>query len=96
MFLDTITMQSNLSTHSFLSNNLLIFPNPADNVINISNTLNVVFKSVQLTDINGRVVKSELVNASNAQISIEDLSAGVYLMTINTNQGNISKKIIKN
>lgn len=97
MFLDTITMQSNLSTHSFLSNNLSVFPNPADNVINISNALNAFIESIQLTDINGRIVKSESINASNnTQILINDLSAGVYLMTINTDQGNVVKKIVKN
>ncbi|WP_407934909.1 T9SS type A sorting domain-containing protein, partial [Flavobacterium lindanitolerans] len=33
---------------------------------------------------------------SSAQVNISDLSAGVYMMNINSDQGSVTKKIIKN
>ncbi|MGV9004398.1 T9SS type A sorting domain-containing protein [Flavobacterium sp.] len=73
-----------------------VYPNPAKDVLNISNTMNVVVNNVTLTDLNGRVVKSQKVNAIDAQISISDLATGVYMMNVNTDQGSVTKKIIKN
>lgn len=73
-----------------------VYPNPAKDVINVSNTMNLVVNSIVLTDLNGRVVKSQKVNAMDAQVSISDLATGVYMMNVNTDQGSVTKKIIKN
>lgn len=84
-----------------LNNNLeskfSVFPNPVSNIVNISNTKNILINSVEIVDINGRTVKTAKFNgASDAQINISDLSAGVYLMNLSSDQGKTTKKIIKN
>jgi hypothetical protein len=48
-----------------------------------------------MTDLNGRTVKSEKVNAAEGQISVSDLATGVYMMRITTDQGVAVKKIVK-
>ena len=73
-----------------------VYPNPANSVINISNTMNVVMNSVVLTDLNGRTVKSQKLDTVDAQINVSDLATGIYMMNVNTDQGSITKKIIKN
>jgi hypothetical protein len=48
-----------------------------------------------MTDLNGRVVKSQVMNTTEGQVSVSDLAAGVYMMKITTDQGVAVKKIVK-
>ena len=93
--LDTFNFTSVLGTSDFLSSKFSIFPNPANNVINFSNDTNAVVSLVEMTDMNGRVIKSAKINATEGEISVSDLSSGVYMMRITTDQGNATKKIVK-
>lgn len=93
--LDTVSMTSVLGTNDFLSSNFNIFPNPVKNVINFSNDSNAVVSLVEMTDLNGRVIKSQKVNATEGQISVSDLATGMYMMKITTDQGVAVKKIVK-
>lgn len=72
-----------------------VYPNPALNVINFSNTTNAVVSAIEMTDMNGRVVTSAKVNATEGQISVSDLATGIYMMNITTDQGVVVKKIVK-
>lgn len=93
--LDTVSMTSVLGTNDFLSSNFNIFPNPVKNVINFSNDTNAVVSLVEMTDLNGRVIKSQKVNATEGQVSVSDLATGMYMMKITTDQGVAIKKIVK-
>lgn len=95
LFLDSISLSTNLSNDSFLASKFSVYPNPASSVINISNTLNAVVNTVEITDLNGRTVKTQNVNNTDAEISISDLSAGVYMLKVATDQGIVTKKIVK-
>lgn len=73
-----------------------VFPNPANNVINVSNA-NSKITAVSLTDLNGRTVKNvNYDNLSNVQVNIEDLASGMYMMTIQSTEGEAVKKVMKN
>lgn len=87
-----------LSKEDFsFASKLSVYPNPSNGLVTISNDLNSALKSVSLTDLNGRTVKTvELNGDSSAQINISDLSAGVYMMNISSDQGSVIKKIVKN
>jgi hypothetical protein len=76
-------------------NNFSVYPNPANNFISFSNTLNATVNTVELADMNGRIVKSLIVNASEGQITISDLATGMYMMKISTDAGTVTKKIVK-
>lgn len=93
--LDSINFTSVLGTNDFLSSSFSVFPNPTKNVINFSNDANAVVSLVEMTDMNGRVIKSAKINATEGQISVSDLSSGVYMMRITTDQGTATKKIVK-
>lgn len=94
--LDTVSIDRPLSTDSFFAQNFAVYPNPADNVINISNKNNTTLNQVQVTDLNGRVVKSVNVNGvANTQINIGDLNAGVYFLKVTNSQGVGTTKFIK-
>lgn len=93
--LDTVSMTSVLGTSEFLSSKFSVYPNPTSNVINFSNTENAVVDTVELADLNGRIVKSVKVNATEGQINVSDLSTGMYMMKITTDQGVATKKIVR-
>jgi hypothetical protein len=73
------------------------YPNPANNVINISNNDSILLNKVSITDVNGRTVKTiEVSNISEVEMNISELTSGVYFMNIDTDSGRAVKKFIKN
>ena len=95
LFLDTLNITSVLSTNSFVASKLNVYPNPASNIINISSDVNMTINSIEISDLNGRVIKSQKINATEGQVLISDLTVGVYMMKITTDQGVAVKKIVK-
>lgn len=95
MFFDTLDITSVLSNNDFISSKVSVYPNPTTNVVNISSTVNATIGLVEMTDMNGRVIKSIKVNATEGQISVSDLATGMYMMKITTDQGVATKKIVK-
>ncbi|UUC44984.1 T9SS-dependent choice-of-anchor J family protein [Flavobacterium cerinum] len=84
------------STDDFLASKFTVFPNPANDVVNVANNGNVLVDAIAINDINGRTVKTVKLDAvSEAQVNIADLNSGVYFMNITTNEGVATKKIIK-
>lgn len=93
LFLDSISLTTNLSVNDNQITNIAIYPNPATNVLNISNVNNYEIKNISVVDINGRVVKNE--SGAMTQINVSDLNAGVYFVTIEAAEGKTTKKFIK-
>lgn len=94
--LDTINVSSVLGTNEFASSNFSVYPNPSNGIINIANDINATVSAIEILDLNGRVVKSQALLTNGNQISINELSAGVYMLKLATSQGVVSKKIVKN
>jgi len=85
-----------LSVNDVISTKFNIYPNPASDIITISNKENIGVEKISIVDMNGRVVKTQsLTNQSEIQLNISDLRAGVYIFNISTKEGNASKKVIK-
>jgi len=86
-----------LSVDKQLISQFSVYPNPVNNVVTISNSANATIDAVTVSDLNGRTVKSVKLNGeTSAQVNISDLSAGVYMMNISSDQGSVTKKIVKN
>jgi Secretion system C-terminal sorting domain len=92
--IDTFSVDTPLSTDSFFKSNFAVYPNPVNNVLTISNLSNIAINASQITDINGRTVKT--VKGMTNEINVSDLNAGVYFLKITTDQGTGTTKIIKN
>ncbi|MDI1316630.1 T9SS type A sorting domain-containing protein [Flavobacterium sp.] len=95
LLVDNFVVTQTLKNNEYLASKLNVYPNPSNNVINISNDATTVISAVELTDLNGRVVKTQSLNATEGQVSIGDLSTGVYMMKISTDAGTVTKKIVK-
>lgn len=73
---------------------LTIFPNPAQNKLIIHSTSDD-FGAVSISDINGRVVNS-LKNIVSNEIDVSGLQSGMYFLNIQSSEGKVTKKFIKN
>jgi hypothetical protein len=74
-----------------------VYPNPANNFISVSSRLSETITSIAITDMNGRIVKSQTYdNLADVAMNISDLANGMYLMNIASKEGNSTQKIIKN
>lgn len=93
LFLDSISLSTNLSSNDNFISSINIFPNPVKSILNISNTKNIEIKNISITDINGRIVKntSDLIT----EINVSDLYSGVYFITIESAEGKTTEKFIK-
>ena len=69
-----------------------LYPNPANSHINVS-SLSIIDR-VQITNVLGQVVMTKEIGANGANINIESLEAGNYFVTIYTNQGVATKKLL--
>jgi hypothetical protein len=77
-------------------NSFSIFPNPTNEVLNISQSFFSEKIEMRLLDMSGRLVLSDQLNAPQHQIDLTILSQGVYNLTlIENNQILTSFKVIK-
>lgn len=89
-------MANALSVNEFLSSKFSVYPNPANNEITISNAENILLDNASITDINGRIVKKfKLTGISEEKINISELNNGIYFLKVETSEGSLTKKIIK-
>ena len=81
--------------NSVANNKFTVYPNPVKDVVTISNT-EASISAIEITDLNGRVVKNmNVTSISDVQVTVSDLSQGVYMMKITSDKGTATKKIIK-
>jgi hypothetical protein len=71
---------------------IALFPNPAEQFINIRSDMLIV--EVLMLDIQGNVVKSEIINATETELNLGGLTAGTYILRLNTESGIVNKQIV--
>ena len=73
-----------------------VYPNPVKDVLNI-NVGSHQIKNVNIYDVNGRLILENNINhhSSNVQLKIPQIKSGIYLLSIETNNGILFKRLIK-
>ena len=75
--------------------NMSLYPNPFVEELNISSKEQNILQ-IQLFDLSGKLIQNEKVNSKNAYIlKTKNLASGVYLITIITDKGKETYKVIK-
>ncbi|HEX8269729.1 MAG TPA: T9SS type A sorting domain-containing protein [Flavobacterium sp.] len=69
-----------------------IYPNPASNRLNFVLPPNVELLKASLSDIAGKQIK---VTVSGDSVDLSPFNAGVYILTLETNEGTVNRKFIK-
>lgn len=83
-----------LAVESFDNSQFSLYPNPAQNVLNIKTNDNLVMKLAQVYDLNGKLIlESDLVTPS---INVETLATGTYIILLRDTKGkDYSQKFLK-
>lgn len=76
------------ATPGLTENNIKVYPNPVKDILNI----NAEVKKITVRDITGKVV---LLSETQQNINMAHLSKGVYLLQVQTAEGLIEKKVMK-
>ena len=71
--------------------NMIIFPNPATNFVNIQGTANI--QQVELFNLEGQRVAAEYGDVRT--LSLEGLASGMYIMKVTSDKGTTTYKVSK-
>lgn len=83
-----------VEANAYLDGKLLAYPNPTDGQLIVHLNGQQQFSALQLTDLTGRVVRSEQgLNTNHRELSLVDLANGMYTLTITTEDGVVNRKI---
>ena len=87
-------LQVQVSIEDYLDAIISIYPNPVDNQLWI-NCGDVMMLNIAIYSTFGQRMNTIAVDATQVMMDMEELPSGVYFININTEKGNIVKKIIK-
>jgi hypothetical protein len=84
--MNTVVHAENRATNL---SNLRFFPNPTSGILHISG-LEMEEELLNIYNLTGVLVKSQMVNSSHSQINIENLNPGIYIVRC----GNVSQRVV--
>lgn len=89
---------NNLSAPSFNAAQLSVYPNPTNGIVNLKFGQATNISSVSVYSVSGRLVHSQSWNnvSDSYEMNLQNLSEGIYMVKVDTPQGSITKKLIKN
>lgn len=82
-----------LGNNSFDSRNFTYYPNPVKNALNLS--YNQEISNVEVFNLLGQKVSSNVINSNAAQIDMSNLSKGAYMVRVTSNYQVKTIKVIK-
>lgn len=75
---------------------LSIFPNPTNDFITIDlSSVNAIVKEIKLEDLTGKTLLTSPIINNSSKLDLHLFSAGIYHVIVNTNEGSVTRKIIK-
>ena len=81
------------STTDIADDGVSLFPNPTKDHVNIKIDEPIIIQSITLYSAEGQLIKS--LKSDQREVSLAELSVGIYFMKIVTTEGEISEKIVK-
>ncbi len=71
-----------------------VFPNPSNGSFFVSVPADLTSAAIKLTDISGRLILEREMNMPTEQVNTEALAKGIYILTLQSNRGTASKKLV--
>ena len=95
----SITAQTtNVGIEEHLLNSISLYPNPANDVVNVQCTMNnVQLEGIEVIDVYGKVVRTiaGTDNYSPIRINVSGLANGMYFVRVTTDEGTVTKTFVK-
>ena len=83
-----------LGSQQVLASSISMYPNPANDVVTIASPTSAI-TLVEIRDIRGRLIQKQAVSGHRvAALNVASLDSAIYLVTIATDKGSITKKLI--
>lgn len=84
-----------LSINEFNANEVVVYPNPANNFIGFDNSVNQFTKATFFNYLGQEVALQSLNSSSEEQIDISSFANGVYLLKLSNDTSNTTVKVVK-
>jgi len=75
-------------------NSVTVYPNPSKDIVTIDTVDNTI-KSIQLYDIQGRLLQTGIVNEVSTSVDLSGRASGMYILKVNTEKGIKVEKLIR-
>jgi len=91
---DAVTTFTALGINKFSGEaTVSLHPNPSQGILNV--TAKSEIETIELYDIQGRLLQSSVINAADAILDITERQAGMYLLKVKSTNGTVTKKIVR-
>ena len=92
----TINIDAVLSTNEEveITNSISVYPNPVNEVLFINTPHDVVLLDYNISNILGKIVIRDKFISNSNKIDVSSLTTGMYFLSLTTDQGKVTKKII--
>ena len=82
--------------NSYLLNSIALYPNPANDVVNVECTMNnVQCLGIEVFDVFGKLINTVNVTENTTRINVSSLANGMYFVRVTTNEGAVTKSFVK-
>lgn len=75
-----------------LNHSLIVYPNPAEDFIHIQNDSNLTIQYIHLIDMSGKITRT--FESDFQSLNVSDISAGNYILFIQTSEQRVTKKVV--
>lgn len=89
-------VQANLSADEFsLENQIIVYPNPAKDMLHLETNPTILASNLSLYNMLGKkVLERNIKTNRHESLDISSLSQGIYVLSIKTDKGNYSQKLV--
>lgn len=94
-YLPVKDLESSVKSTSIDKHLIDVYPNPSTGIFYIDTQKHAV-KAWQVTDVNGKLLRTQQQTTQSGVIDITDLAKGIYLLKVFTTNGQYHQKLIKN
>lgn len=95
--IEICALTASLSSNDTFLNSLKIYPNPAKGIVNIDLARDVTGETTyELFDVQGRKVISKVSSTNFETLNVENLSEGIYMLTVQNGSEKTTKKLVIN
>ena len=95
--IEICALTPSLSSNDNILNSLKVYPNPAKGIVNIDLAGNVTGETTyELFDVQGRKVVSKVSSNTIETLNVENLSDGIYMLSIQNGSAKTTKKVVIN
>ncbi|QIE60268.1 T9SS type A sorting domain-containing protein [Rasiella rasia] len=93
-----LTVDEVLGTQTFANESILLYPNPTDGIVTLGNPSNFNLQLIEIYNVSGRMIKKIDIEGmgTSKSLFLSDLASGTYFILIKGEEGQLTKKILKN